>query len=217
MSVEMLLTDSSLALLFPFIDQKLQPKSLPAACESIPESPVNMVALVSRTGRDRQRYNKGCRQVVGCIPYRYKKTGSVDGNDIDQLEVLVISAQKGPGMLFPKGGWELDESIEEAALRETQEEAGVTGKIGRKLGSWPYMSKRGGVMHEGHMFPLLVQEQHDDLWPEKSFRQRRWVSITEAREVCHTNWMLEALEKLIQRQVLRQQCKEGAKNTRVLH
>lgn len=215
MSVEMLLTDPSLALRFPFFDQNLQPQSLPASIETIPESSVDMVALVSRTGRDRQRYHKGCRQVVGCVPYRYKKTSLIDGTNIDQLEVLVISAQKGTGMLFPKGGWEIDESIEEAALRETQEEAGVTGKIGRKLGSWPYMSKRGGVMHEGHMFPLLVQEQHDDLWPEKSFRQRRWVSVNEAREVCHNKWMIEALEKLVQRQIHVQQRKEGAKRTRI--
>ncbi|KAI3667370.1 hypothetical protein L6452_42426 [Arctium lappa] len=42
----------------------------------------------------------------------------------DTLEVLVISAQrKGKGMLFPKGGWEFDESMIDAALRESIEEA----------------------------------------------------------------------------------------------
>ncbi|KAL4567322.1 hypothetical protein LXL04_022903 [Taraxacum kok-saghyz] len=48
----------------------------------------------------------------------------------DPLEVLVISAQrKGKGMLFPKGGWESDESIKEAALRKSLEEAGVLGTV----------------------------------------------------------------------------------------
>ncbi|KAL7000884.1 hypothetical protein U1Q18_002036 [Sarracenia purpurea var. burkii] len=66
-----------------------------------------------------------------CIPYRYKTCIKKEGKDGDQeeLEVLMISSQKGQGMLFPKGGWELDESIEEAALRETLEEAGVIGKV----------------------------------------------------------------------------------------
>lgn len=32
-------------------------------------------------------------------------------------------------IIFLQGGWELDESIEEAALRETLEEAGVVGDI----------------------------------------------------------------------------------------
>lgn len=31
--------------------------------------------------------------------------------------------------LYLKGGWEKDESIEEAALRETVEEAGVVGDV----------------------------------------------------------------------------------------
>ncbi|GKA88526.1 NUDIX hydrolase 17, mitochondrial-like protein [Tanacetum coccineum] len=75
--------------------------------------------MVSRSGRNLQRYNKGQqRQVVGCIPYRI-------GTNNNALEVLVISAQrKGKGMLFPKRGWEWDETIKEAALRESIEEAG---------------------------------------------------------------------------------------------
>jgi diphosphoinositol-polyphosphate diphosphatase len=41
----------------------------------------------------------------------------------------MISSQKGQGLLFPKGGWELDESVEEAASRESLEEAGVRGNV----------------------------------------------------------------------------------------
>jgi len=35
-----------------------------------------------------------------CIPYRYKQ--DVDGNISDELEVLVVSSQKGQGLMFPK-------------------------------------------------------------------------------------------------------------------
>ncbi|XWS48226.1 hypothetical protein CRYUN_Cryun13aG0055900 [Craigia yunnanensis] len=90
-----------------------------------------MVSSVShpRIGRHLQRYdNRGFRLVVGCIPYRYNKTK--EATSIDEIiEVLVVSAQNGQGMLFPKGGWEKDESMEEAAIRETLEEAGVLGNI----------------------------------------------------------------------------------------
>lgn len=41
----------------------------------------------------------------------------------------MISSQKGQAMMFPKGGWELDESVEEAASRESVEEAGVLGIV----------------------------------------------------------------------------------------
>ncbi|CAN6569984.1 unnamed protein product [Malus baccata var. baccata] len=133
----------------------------------------NMVAaLVSRTGRHMQRYSKGHRQVVGCIPYRYKASKQTPfKNDAQELEVLVISSQKGKGMLFPKGGWELDESKEGAAARETLEEAGVRG---------------------------LIEEQLD-FWPEKNLRQRIWMSVEEAREVCQHWWMNEALDRLVNR------------------
>lgn len=74
-----------------------------------------------------------------------------------------------------QGGWETDESVEEAAARESLEEAGVLGKVGRELGQWSFMSKRYGTFYEGYMYPLLVKEQLE-LWPEKNERRRVWVS-----------------------------------------
>ncbi|CAL5323686.1 unnamed protein product [Camellia sinensis] len=158
-----------------------------------------MVALVSRTGRDLQRYNKGRRQVVGCIPYRYRVTSQTPIGDEEKLEVLVITSQReGKGMLFPKGGWEADESIIDAALRETEEEAGVVGTLEGTLGKWCFKSKTQDEYYEGHMFPLLVQEELD-FWPEKDIRQRIWMTATEAREVCQHWWMKEALDRLVRR------------------
>lgn len=158
-----------------------------------------MVALVSRTGRHLQRYNeKGRRQVVGCIPYRYKPTKQTSYEKEEELEVLVISSQKGKGMLFPKGGWETDESIREAALRETVEEAGVLGVVEGGLGKWSFKSKSHDTYYEGYMFPLLVKEQLD-VWPEKNLRQRIWMGAKEAREACQYWWMKEALDRLVKR------------------
>ncbi|KAK2386384.1 Nudix hydrolase 18, mitochondrial [Trifolium repens] len=158
----------------------------------------NAVTLVSRTGRELQRYRKGRRQVVGCIPYRFK-IGEKNSLDVsDELEVLVISSQKGKGMLFPKGGWELDESQKEAALRETIEEAGVRGIVEGKLGKWSFKSKTYDTLYDGYMFPLLVQEQLE-FWPEQNLRQRTWMSIKEARDVCQHWWMKEALDRLVNR------------------
>ncbi|CAK7338999.1 unnamed protein product [Dovyalis caffra] len=153
----------------------------------------NVVAsLVSRTGRHLQRYNKGRRQVVGCVPYRYKvgNPNSLEGED--ELQVLVISSQKGKGLLFPKGGWELDETITQAAQRETYEEAGVKGIVERQLGEWTFQSRTHGTDYEGFMFPLLVTE----------------VSAREARECCQHWWMKEALDVLVDRLAGRQQLDE---------
>lgn len=170
--------------------------------ELFPVQIKDVVSLVSRTGRHLQRYEKDRRQVVGCIPYRYRKTDQSSGGGGEELEFLVVSSPKGQRMMFPKGGWELDETIEHAALRESAEEAGVTGTLECKLGEWRYKSKSNGSFHDGHMFPLLVQKELD-VWPEKHVRQRRWVTADEAKELCQQLWMKEALELLIQR--LRQQ------------
>ncbi|KAI4347287.1 hypothetical protein L6164_008109 [Bauhinia variegata] len=187
-----------------FISRNLASKIIPVLypqkypCSFLPKQLENMVCLVSRTGRQFQRYDKGCRLVVGCIPYRYR-TSNVDGTSNKELEVLVISSQNGHGMLFPKGGWEIDESMEQAASRETLEEAGVVGNVERSLGKWQYKSKRQNIIHEGYMFPLLVTKQLED-WPEKNIRKRRWISVAEAKEICPHSWMKEALDVLVGRQ-----------------
>lgn len=166
----------------------------------------DMVALVSRTGRHLQRYSKGRRQVVGCIPYRYKysKQSPAKDDEAKELEVLVITSQKGKGMLFPKGGWELDESKEGAASRETLEEAGVRGIIESELGKWSFKSKSHDAYYEGYMFPLHVEEQLD-FWPEKNLRKRIWMSVQEARKACQHWWMKEALDRLVSRLSSQQQ------------
>ncbi|XP_038986089.1 nudix hydrolase 17, mitochondrial-like [Phoenix dactylifera] len=158
-----------------------------------------MVSLVSRQGRQLQRYNRsGCRLVVGCIPYKF----IIDkpcSDDLDQaVEVLVISSQKGYGMMFPKGGWETDETIKQGASREALEEAGVQGTVERRLGRWKYKSKTHDAFYEGIMFPLNVTDVLVD-WPEMDVRKRRWVTVAEAREGCKPLWMKEALERLVTR------------------
>jgi diphosphoinositol-polyphosphate diphosphatase len=128
-----------------------------------------MAVLVARQGRELQRYSPrtGGRIVVGCIPYLVRDDG--------ELEVLVISSQKGHGMMFPKGGWEVDESMDDAARREALEEAGVRGETEGVLGLWHYQSRRYQTTYEGYMFPLRVTDQLCQ-WPEMASRKRTWVS-----------------------------------------
>ncbi|KAK8537015.1 hypothetical protein V6N12_043196 [Hibiscus sabdariffa] len=110
------------------------------------------------------------------------------------------------------GGWEYDESMEEAATRETLEEAGVVGNIECKLGKWSYESKRRSTLHEGHMFPMLVKQELN-FWPEKNIRTREWVTISKAKEECPHLWMREALEELVSRQQPRAKEEEADRTT----
>ncbi|CAL5019434.1 unnamed protein product [Urochloa decumbens] len=154
----------------------------------------SMAVLVARQGRELQRYSQrtGGRIVVGCIPYRVRR-------DDGELEVLVITSQKGHGMMFPKGGWEEDESMDEAARREALEEAGVLGDTEPVLGFWHYQSRRYvDQTYEGFMFPLRVADELHQ-WPEMASRKRTWATVNQVMDGCPHWWMREALEKLVAR------------------
>ncbi|KAL2483007.1 Nudix hydrolase 16 [Forsythia ovata] len=160
-----------------------------------------MSELVARTGRLQQRYEDGFRLIAGCIPFKYinkKENGSDTSEKI--VEVLMINSTSGPGLLFPKGGWETDETAEEAAAREAIEEAGVRGDLVHFLGFYAFKSKtlQDEFSPEGlckaAMYALLVKEELES-WPEKSSRERSWLKIPEAIQRCRHPWMREALEE----------------------
>lgn len=160
-----------------------------------------MSDLVARTGRLQQRYENGCRLVAGCIPYKYRDSDvDSNGNSKRIVEVLMINSTSGPGLLFPKGGWENDETVEEAAAREAIEEAGVRGDIMEFLGHYDFKSKthQDEFSPEGlckaAMFALLVKEELSS-WPEQSTRNRKWLTIPEAKENCRHAWMRKVLEE----------------------
>ncbi|GMY22760.1 nudix hydrolase 16, mitochondrial isoform X2 [Fagus crenata] len=159
-----------------------------------------MCDLVARTGRHQQRYDAGCRLVAGCIPFRYRDSvQSGDANTEKIIEVLMINSTSGPGLLFPKGGWENDETVQEAAVREAIEEAGVRGELMDFLGYYHFKSKthQDEFCPEGlckaAMFALFVKEELQS-WPEQSTRNRTWLTIPEAEDRCRHAWMRDALE-----------------------
>ncbi|PRQ54363.1 putative diadenosine hexaphosphate hydrolase (AMP-forming) [Rosa chinensis] len=169
-----------------------------------------MSSVLARTGRHRQRYENNFRLVSGCIPYRITE----DINDEDhssssnthienKIQVLMVSSPDRDDRVFPKGGWEDDETVLEAACREAFEESGVKGTLRETpLGVWEFRSKsrqnmcslEGGC--RGYMFALEVTEELDT-WPEQQNRDREWLNIKEAFRVCRYEWMRRALEQFL--------------------
>ncbi|KAG6788038.1 hypothetical protein POTOM_004091 [Populus tomentosa] len=157
-----------------------------------------MSTLLARTGRHRQRYVDQFRLVAGyenfffksvssfmCIPYKIDKNVEDQGCNVeDRVHILMISTPNRNDLVFPKGGWEDDETLGEAACREAIEEAGVKGILGENpLGVWEFRSKSsqnscslaGGC--RGYMFALQVTEELD-LWPGQASYNRKWVSVS---------------------------------------
>ena len=91
---------------------------------------------ISRNGRQTQRWytdpttQRLYRMTTGCVPV-------VEGG-----KILFVSSSRKPDWILPKGGWEMDEAMEESAIRETFEEAGVLGILGPKLHEIEYETRK---------------------------------------------------------------------------
>ncbi|XP_033128606.1 nudix hydrolase 13, mitochondrial isoform X3 [Brassica rapa] len=146
----------------------------------------------------------GSSQRARCIPYRLVKDEEDSSVDLEnKLQVLMVSSPNRHDLVFPKGGWEDDETVLEAASREAMEEAGVKGILREDpLGVWEFRSKSsceeaeccGGC--KGYMFALEVKEELA-AWPEQENRERRWLNVKEALELCRYEWMQSALEEFL--------------------
>lgn len=136
----------------------------------------------AREGRELQRFDGDCRLVTGCVPIYHGK--------------LVLISSQNFGWVFPKGGWESDETQQQGAAREAYEEAGVVGVISEKpIGSYNYSGKAGN--HGRAVFYILEVTELLDRWPESPTRKRKLVTVEQAKG-CLTRPEQKALLPLVQ-------------------
>ncbi|KAG7089376.1 hypothetical protein E1B28_011066 [Marasmius oreades] len=104
-------------------------------------------------------------------------------------KILVVTSRKRPDRwVLPKGGWELsDVKLENAALREAFEEAGVRGTISR------YVTTIPTAPTTYHFYELDVVALEQD-WLERNERRREWVDYAEA--VRRLEWKAELSQGL---------------------
>lgn len=142
--------------------------------------------MVSRKGRENQLYTaEGERVVAGTVILNATKD-----------KTLLISSESHPKKwIIPKGGAEIDETIEQSALRETWEEAGAIGKITQKIGVFRDDAKFNGKQTVFHFYELVLSELADD-WPEKYKRRRQWMPYDEAHSALLNNKRYQLAEAL---------------------
>lgn len=110
------------------------------------------------------------RKQSGCVVYR-----KVDG----EIQILLVQKKESVSWGFPKGGIQDHMDEKESAAKETFEEAGVQGKVGKRLGDYIY--KKNGKNQVVFMYPMLVTKEFEQ-WPEMSWRQRRWFNLQDAKK-----------------------------------
>jgi 8-oxo-dGTP pyrophosphatase MutT (NUDIX family) len=103
--------------------------------------------------------------MAGTIPFRMR-----DG----KLEILLVTSRRKPKRLtLPGGRCQAGESPKEAALRETSEEAGVTGQLRRSSLPLYIEVKRGKIRQKRLLFFMRVDKELPR-WPEENDRRRVW-------------------------------------------
>jgi len=106
---------------------------------------------------------------AGVIPYRRIGT---------EIEILVITSNRGRRWIIPKGIIDPGETAIEAACKEAYEEAGVKGRADpRKIGEYQY-EKWGGTCVV-QVFAMEVTSVLES-WPEAETRQRKWLGKAKA-------------------------------------
>lgn len=95
-----------------------------------------------------------------------------------QLQMCLIRRKGGKSWGIPKGLVESGDTLEETALNEAWEEAGLSGRLlGRALGSYEY--EKWGKTLKVAVYVMEVQAQ-EKTWDEDVFRERRWTPIDDA-------------------------------------
>ena len=120
----------------------------------------------------------------GVIPFRFHQ---------EELEILLITSRRKKRWVIPKGIIEGDLSPQESAAKEAFEEAGVSGVVHTQMvGQYQY--KKWGGTCTVKVYLLEVKETLDD-WPEAFFRERKWVTVSQAQNHIEE----EDLKKIIAR------------------
>ena len=96
----------------------------------------------------------------------------------DGFRVLLVRARKNPtDWIFPKGHIETNETAAEAAVREAEEEAGVTGRVVSAL--WPALTFESGGRQLRVQYFLI---EFTGTVPSKDQREVAWLPPSGARE-----------------------------------
>lgn len=118
----------------------------------------------------------------------------------DKRYVLLIQSTRRKGWVLPKGGWEMDEEITEAATREAWEEAGISIQIDYDLGEItesrpPKKSSKDSTRSLYRFYEVTVLKEEIN-WPEKHKRERQWFTYSQAKDALSTRpELLEALSR----------------------
>jgi 8-oxo-dGTP pyrophosphatase MutT (NUDIX family) len=114
---------------------------------------------------------------------------------IQNNKICLVTSSNGKRWVIPKGLIDPGHTAGETALNEAWEEAGLVGSLTPEpVGSYLY-SKLGRTYHV-IVFLMQVTSANED-WPERTLRQRIWVSVERALEQIDDQGLRELIEAAV--------------------
>ena len=107
------------------------------------------------------------------VPYRVEDSG---------VEFCLITSRKSGRWGFPKGNIDSDQTLEQAALGEADEEAGLSGRIVLEQPLGEYIYKKIGREYSVVGLLMEVDNCRQD-WKEAHQRERLWAAPADAERM----------------------------------
>jgi 8-oxo-dGTP pyrophosphatase MutT (NUDIX family) len=98
----------------------------------------------------------------------------------DGVEVLVVHRPRYEDWSLPKGKVDPGETLEQAALREVEEETGVRARLGDHVGKNEYRDRHGRPKRVDWW---LMEPIDGDFVPNEEVDQIRWIPVGKARDL----------------------------------
>jgi 8-oxo-dGTP pyrophosphatase MutT (NUDIX family) len=131
-----------------------------------------------------QRYRQ-----AAVIPFRIRD---------ERVEIALVTTLSGKRWVIPKGSLDEGEQSRDAAIRETEEEAGLIGDVEPKpLGRYNFTRSNETYMVEVYLMRVTMVLDH---WLEAGVRRRRWMAIDKAAALVGTEVQpfVHLVERLLQ-------------------
>jgi 8-oxo-dGTP pyrophosphatase MutT (NUDIX family) len=116
----------------------------------------------------------------------------------ERVEIALVTTLSGKRWILPKGSLDEGEQSRDAAIRETEEEAGLIGDLERKpLGRYRFKRSNERYVVEVYLMHVTVVLDH---WLEAGVRRRRWIAIDKAAALVGTKLQrfVHLVERLVQ-------------------
>jgi 8-oxo-dGTP pyrophosphatase MutT (NUDIX family) len=116
----------------------------------------------------------------------------------ERVEIALVTTQSGKRWVVPKGSLDMGEQSRDAAIRETEEEAGLIGDLEHKpLGRYYFTRANERYVVEVFLMRVTMELDH---WLEAPLRRRRWISVDKAAALVRTELQpfVYLVERLVQ-------------------